>query len=124
MLWQTPQGYPGRVEQVWFRGTHGDVGGHINGFSAARPLANIPLVWMLEKLEENGVELPVGWRARFPGDPEAPSVGTWQGLAKFFLLRAPRVVGADPSEHLHESALGDIGRHAPKAQSSHLFTNS
>lgn len=124
VLWETPQGYPGRVEQVWFRGTHGDVGGHINGFSAARPLANIPLVWMLEKLEENGVELPVGWRTRFPGDPEAPSVGTWQGLAKFFLLRAPRVVGADPSEHLHESALGDIGMHAPKAQSSHLFTNS
>ena len=71
------------------------MGGHINGFSAARPLANIPLVWMLEKLEENGVELPVGWRTRFPGDPEAPSVGTWQGLAKFFLLRAPRVVGAE-----------------------------
>ena len=27
-------------QQVWFTGTHGDVGGQINDFQAARPLAN------------------------------------------------------------------------------------
>ncbi|TMV52408.1 DUF2235 domain-containing protein, partial [Thioclava sp. BHET1] len=48
VLWSSPEDWPGKVEQVWFRGTHGDVGGMLGGFHAARPLANIPLVWMLE----------------------------------------------------------------------------
>ena len=54
------------VEQVWFRGNHGDVGGQLGGFGAARPLANIPLVWMLGKPEACGVALPDGWRPASP----------------------------------------------------------
>jgi uncharacterized protein (DUF2235 family) len=97
---------PGQVvEQVWFRGAHGDVGGQLGGFEEARPLANIPLVWMLEKAEGCGLVLPSGWRARFPRDPEAPSVGTWRSWGKTFLLRRRRKVGRDPSETIHPSAL-------------------
>ncbi|QBF31137.1 DUF2235 domain-containing protein [Thalassococcus sp. S3] len=103
IMWDCPQDWLGRVEQVWFRGTHGDVGGQLCGFEEARPLANIPLVWMLERAELCGLPLPEGWRERFPCDPEAPSVGTWRGWAKIFLLRKRRVVGVDPSEHLHET---------------------
>ena len=106
VLWECPPGHTGKVEQVWFRGSHGDVGGQLNGFDAARPLSNIPLVWMLERLERCDLALPEGWRQRFQMDPDAPSVGTWRGWGKYFLARRKRLVGRDPSESLHPSAVG------------------
>ena len=106
VLWECPPGFDGHVEQLWFRGSHGDVGGQLCGFNAARPLSNIPLVWMLERAESCALPLPPGWRARFEQDVHAPSVGTWQGWSKVLLFRAPRVVGRDPSERLHESVGG------------------
>ncbi|RSK31626.1 DUF2235 domain-containing protein [Rhodovulum iodosum] len=109
VLWHCPPGWQGHVQQVWFRGCHGDVGGHLGGLTEALPLAHIPLVWMLERMEECGLPLPEGWRDRFPCDPNAPSVGTTRGWGKLFLLRRPRVVGQDPSEALHETALGAPG---------------
>jgi len=104
VLWDCPPGWRGHVEQVWFRGNHGDVGGQLSGFDAARPLANIPLVWMLGKAESCGLPLPDRWRARFPCDPAAPSSGPWRGWGKAFALRRRRIVGADPSESIHSSA--------------------
>lgn len=104
--WISPEGWPGTVEQVWFRGTHGDIGGQLGGLAAARGLSNIPLVWMLEQAEARGLWLPPDWRARYPQDPGAPSVGGWRGLGRLFLLRSPRVVGRDASERLHPSAQG------------------
>lgn len=104
VLWSCSPGFDGHVEQVWFRGTHGDVGGQLGGFEPARPLSNIPLVWMLEKGAACGLPLPEDWRTRFPCDPEAPSVGTWRGWGKLFVLRKPRLVGLDPSERLHVTA--------------------
>jgi len=102
-LWVCPPGWAGHVERVWFRGAHGDVGGQLGGYEVARPLANISLIWMLERAEGCGLPLPRGWRARFHTDPDGPSVGTWRGWGKLFLLRRRRVVGVDPSERLHES---------------------
>jgi uncharacterized protein (DUF2235 family) len=99
-----------RLEQVWFRGTHGDVGGQLGGFEPARPLANISLVWMLERAESCGLPLPQGWRDRFPCDPDAPSVGTWRGWGKLFLARRRRQMGFDASERLHETAHFRRGR--------------
>lgn len=105
----------GTVQQVWFRGSHGDVGGQLGGFEAARPLANIPLIWMLECAEAAGLTLPPGWRTRFPVDPEAPAVGNWRGWGALFLLRRRRLVGRDRSESLHPSALckNSAGRWSP-----------
>lgn len=108
VMWSCPPDWRGHVEQVWFRGSHADIGGHIGSFHAARPLANIPLVWMLGRLQECGLVLPLGWRERFPCDPAAPSTGSWGGLGKLFLIRSARVVGQDVSERLHPTAL--IGR--------------
>jgi uncharacterized protein (DUF2235 family) len=104
VLWTSPEGWEGHMEQVWFRGTHGDVGGQLSGIAAARPLSNIPLVWMLGKAEGCGLELPEGWRARFPCDPDAPSIGSMRGWGKLFVLRKRRVVGLDASESLHPTA--------------------
>ena len=103
VLWECPQGWRGHVEQVWFRGAHGDVGGQLGHYEDARPLANISLVWMLEKAENCGLPLPQNWRLNFPVDPKAPSVGTWRGWGKVFLLRSRRRVGLDSSERLHSS---------------------
>lgn len=106
VMWECPPGWEGNVQQVWFRGSHSDVGGQVGTFPPARPLANIPLVWMLERAETVGLHLPDGWRARFPCDPAAPAYGTTRGWLKLFLLRRPRVVGRDPSESIHPSAEG------------------
>jgi uncharacterized protein (DUF2235 family) len=106
-LWESTANWPGdEVEQMWFQGSHGDVGGQLGGVPEARPLSNIPLVWMLEKAEACGLALPPGWRARFPTDPEAPSIGTLRGWGKLFVARRRRVVGRDPSEYVHVSAQG------------------
>ena len=103
LIWDSTDAAAERVEQVWFRGCHGDIGGQLGAFPEARPLANIPLVWMLERAEELDLPLPPGWRAQFPCDPAAPSVGNWRGWGKYSLMRAPRIVGRDPSERVHSS---------------------
>lgn len=107
VLWDCPPDWAGHMEQVWFRGTHGDVGGQVGEFPAARPLANIALVWMLERLEGCGLMLPEGWRGRFPCDAQAPSVGSWRGWGKLFLSRRRRIVGRDRSERVHPSVARD-----------------
>jgi uncharacterized protein (DUF2235 family) len=106
VLWDCPPGWETSIEQVWFRGAHGDIGGQVGDFAEARPLANIPLVWMLEKAEGEGLELPPGWHGRFPCDVTAPMVGTMRAWGKWFLLRHRRRVGRDPSERLHASIAG------------------
>lgn len=100
-LWKTTGRDLGRVEQVWFRGSHGDVGGHLGGFAAARPLSNIPLVWMLGRLAGCGIDLPADWRDEFDCDVTAPSSGQWRGWTKLLFNRRRRRMGMDPSESLH-----------------------
>ncbi|REF69886.1 DUF2235 domain-containing protein [Paracoccus versutus] len=102
LIWDSASA-PGRIEQMWFRGCHPDVGGQLSGLEYARPLANIPLVWMMSRAEAFGLPLPQGWRGHFDCDATAPSVGSWRNWGKAFLARAPRLAGADPSEKLHPS---------------------
>ena len=118
VMWQCPSDWDGHMEQMWFRGTHGDIGGQLSGFRAARPLANIPFIWLMEKVEMCGVTLPDGWRGRFPQDADAPSVGNWRGMGKIFLSRGPRVVGACPSEAVHGSVPVDHARVEPPLTAS------
>lgn len=106
VLWDVPPDRLDAVEQVWFRGAHADIGGHLGHFQSARPLANIPLVWMLGRAEAAGLRLPAGWQSRYPCDGAARMVGTWRGSGAIFLLRHRRLVGRDPSERLHPTAGG------------------
>ncbi len=103
ILWDSDDRAPDTITQMWFRGVHADIGGQLLGSESSRPLANIPLVWMLEQAEAQGLPLPDGWRARFPMDAAAPSIGNWRAWGKAFLARAPRVAGIDRSEALHAS---------------------
>lgn len=116
VMWNCPAGWNGHMEQVWFRGNHGDVGGQVWQHPAARPLANIPLVWMLGRLSACGVPLPDGWQSRFPQDITAPSTGNWRGWAKIFLSRRKRVIGRCVSERIHESVTGDAPEVSVAAQ--------
>lgn len=103
VLWRCPPDWQGEVEQVWFPGTHGDVGGQLSGYAPARGLSNLTLNWILEKAEKHGLALPVGWRSRFPADIFAPSIGMNRGFGMLFAQRRTRVVGDDPSERVHPS---------------------
>ncbi len=105
VLWHRPPCWEGRMEQVWFAGNHGDVGGQVWRKPRARGLANIPLVWMLERVERIGVTLPEGWRSRFPCDPLAPSLGNWSGSGKLFLYRSRRLVQPGPHQRVHPTVL-------------------
>ncbi len=106
VLWDTtaPDRAGRDVKQVWFKGSHGDIGGQLNGSAIARPRSNITLTWMLEEVAHVGLPLPSGWRGRFPTDPDAPSVGNLRGFGKLFWARRRRIVGTDPSETLHDTA--------------------
>jgi len=110
VLWSEPEGWQGRVEQVWFQGTHGDVGGQLGGREASRPLANIPLCWMLGRLQEAGLTLPEDWQVRFPCDAAAPRSGNWHGWNWLFLHRRRRKVGREASEWLHPTTDGHVPR--------------
>lgn len=105
VMWQSDPDWSGRLEQVWFAGTHGDVGGQLGGFQHARPLSNLPLVWILLQAELRQLPLPEGWRETLPTDHAAPSLGMWRGWGRMFLIRERRMMGVDPSERIHESAL-------------------
>lgn len=112
VLWASNPDWPGHVEQVWFRGSHGDVGGHINEHQASRPLSNIPLVWMLARAEALGLRLPDDWRDRFPCDANAPSIGTFKGFGWLLWARRRRPVCHDPSERIHDSVPAPLRRRA------------
>ena len=58
-LWEETDLPPGQtIEQVWFPGYHGDVGGQ----EADRRISDISLEWMLSRAESKGLELRPGWR--------------------------------------------------------------
>ena len=118
-MWERAPGWPGRLEQMWFPGSHADVGGMVEARPAARPLANIPLVWMLERAEECGLLLPEGWRRRFPTDPAAPMVGTNAGVGRLFVIRRRRRFTGANGEELHESVarrMAEVPRYRPAAR--------
>lgn len=120
VLWECPPEQVSHVDQVWFRGTHGDVGGQLGGRNWARPLSNISLVWMLENAENCGLPLHDQWRDRFICDVNAPSIGTWTGLGKLFWLRASRKPLRDPSERLHPS-VGEVFQKAPTSLTARIL---
>jgi len=103
VLWTTRIGSRSHIEQVWFRGTHTDVGGQLGKYAPAKPLANISLVWMLGRLAVCELPLPEGWEERFDTDPHGVSAGSWRGWGKIFWARKRRLVGIDASERLHHT---------------------
>ena len=85
------------AEQVWFVGSHGDVGGTYSD----RRLANIPLKWMVDRAISHGIRFDCSV-PRDPKDYLAPVQESSKGL---WLLRGrgPRLV--ERSGQLDESVL-------------------
>lgn len=103
VIWDTDENWKGHLEQVWFKGAHADIGGHVWKYPRSRPLSNIPLIWMGENAQKHGLSLPENWQSRFPTDVNAPAVGPNAGIGKFFLLRTKRRQGEKPFEYMHSS---------------------
>lgn len=103
LLWSRSPEWTGTLEQVWFPGTHSDVGGQVCCRPQARGISNIPLIWMLEKAESLGLDLPASWKGEFPINVEAPAIGAYQGASKLFVNRRARVIGACDCESIHPS---------------------
>ena len=96
-------GAPHKMEQVWFSGSHADVGGHLLGHEATRPLSNIPLIWMMEHTERHGLRLPEGWREGLHINAKAPSVGMSRGVRRFIWVRAKPQVKLSSFEWIYPS---------------------
>jgi uncharacterized protein (DUF2235 family) len=103
VMWTAPVDWQGVLEQRWFRGNHRDIGGQISGWPKSRPLANIPFVWIMQRLEDVGLNLRLGWRDEFPLDVMAPSTANWWREKLFCLSRSKRQIGHNPSELIHGS---------------------
>ena len=108
VLWKAPATWDGHMQQVWFKGAHSDVGGQVETMPQARGLSNITLNWILDKVDKAGLDLPAQWQKRFPENKNAQAVGSYGGIAKFFLFRAKRVVGKTAHEYLHPSLRDDF----------------
>lgn len=111
-LWAAQPDWQGLMEQVWFAGAHADIGGQVWRQPASRPLSNIPLSWMLERVSRCGLDLPDDWKDRFPCDPQAPAIGDKRGIAKFFLLRRKRTPKPSHAQYLHNSLAERLGNGA------------
>lgn len=103
--WAAPHNAAAELRQVWFRGSHGDVGGHLTGFEQARPLSNVPFVWMVEQFEARNLPLPADWRDHFPCDPSAPALGSWRGYGRLLFILKKRQICLDKGEELHQSLM-------------------
>lgn len=103
ILWERG-GWKGHLEQVWFPGAHGDIGGERNCLIPPIPLTNLGFVWMVERAEAQGLILPGNWRTAFPTDPTAPMVGSRTGINRLFLIRRPREASpGEDGQAVHDS---------------------
>jgi uncharacterized protein (DUF2235 family) len=101
-IWTRPAGWNGGLEQAWFAGVHGNVGG---GYSPDG-LANESLHWMVEKAEGLGLEFDKPFLAHYR--PCFNSV-LMDSMTAFYRVMGPyvRPIGRQlaDGEAVHQSAL-------------------
>lgn len=100
VLWERG-GWQGQLQQAWFPGAHGDVGGERGCLIQPIPFTNLSFVWLIQHAVEHGLIVPENWRKDFPTDTAAPMVGARRGINRLFLIRRPR-----------EAQLGQDGQNA------------
>ena len=97
---------PARLEQVWFPGAHGDVGGQLGGYEV--PRGHLPTYPAGVDVGAGAAECGLSFARRlaswrYETDPLAPARGTWRGHGRFLMTRKRRKIGRDRSERLHDS---------------------
>jgi uncharacterized protein (DUF2235 family) len=100
-LWQRPDGWTGNLEQAWFPGAHGNLG----GCGTDDGLANEALHWMAEKAESHGLELDCAYLESFR--PIFCSGLHEPMAAKRIFGVNVRAIGAQPggAERVHQTAI-------------------
>ena len=95
------------VEQAWFAGVHGDVGGNYHALPDDGHLAAVPLLWMMGKAAALGLELKPGAMEELRGaaDPLAPQHDSlskgWEKLFEVSPLNAEqRPIGNVARRHV------------------------
>lgn len=95
------------VEQAWFAGVHGDVGGNYHEAPDGGHLAGVPLLWMMEKATALGLDLKPGAldELRATANPLAPQHESlsreWELLFKVSPLdTVERPIGNDARRRL------------------------
>ncbi|WP_435061379.1 DUF2235 domain-containing protein [Amycolatopsis thermoflava] len=100
-LWRPRAGTIGqRVEQVWFAGVHSDVGG---GYPD-RALADISLLWMVERARAHGLAFEPGAFAAAELDPLGRAHESRTGFYKL-MPRHVRPLGTSSHEYAASSAV-------------------
>ena len=113
-LWTGAPARGQRVEQVWFAGAHGDVGGGYRGTKLARTA----LAWMQERAALGGeglaidpAQIPAIDRDEVVRAPVTDTFGAFGlGLYKLFRDRFLRRVGEGAHEVLHETLVDRLQR--------------
>jgi uncharacterized protein (DUF2235 family) len=100
-LWhQQPDAGEQQLEQVWFCGTHSNIGG---GYADTR-LADIALEWLVEKARRCGLGIHVVRRSADPLGPIVESrTGFYRLLPKYYRPIADPAVAQHTCESLHPS---------------------
>ena len=86
------------IEQVWFPGYHGDVGGQ----GAGPGIPDINLEWMLRQAARKGLVLNRNWSDSLHPDPTGPIKQSWSGLWMFTIPKRRRIC---EQSQLHSSVL-------------------
>ena len=95
-----------RLEEVWFRGDHSDVGGG----HESTGLSDIALHWMTHEAQKAGLPFIMGWHTLLHADPhQAPFVND------DYHLHTPRVPGTLVDDEFRE---GNVVRYSTPGQSA------
>ena len=94
------------IEQVWFPGYHGDVGGQM----ADRRISDISLEWMLRKAESQGLRLRDDWAKRLTPDPLRDIKQSRRNVWRLLPERKRRV---PESARVHSSVVKEQGNGKP-----------
>ena len=99
-LWTRKAKTGQEVEQVWFCGAHGDIGGG----HAETGLSDIALDWMLGKARSAGLAFDSQALAAYPlhGNPLGQLHASKTGLYRL-TVGIDRAIGGDPTQALHPS---------------------
>ncbi|MDJ0653675.1 MAG: DUF2235 domain-containing protein [Xanthomonadales bacterium] len=87
------------VKQIWFPGSHSDVGG---GY-VQTGLSNIALIWMIQEAEAAGLAFKKGAVGQIQADPQCVLHDSFKGIFKAVRSR-PRNTPKIKDDRVHESA--------------------
>jgi uncharacterized protein (DUF2235 family) len=100
-LWTNPPAFGQTIEQIWFAGSHSDVGG---GFPE-RDLSDITLTWMINKAQHQGLEFKSGYANTINPDANGFLHNSREGINMLYFKKLREIV-----EHKKSNIHGTIAK--------------